>query len=189
METKYIIFAALAVLPFIKISGQKAILEKPQENKELQIEFPATQTEYSITSYKNVDFIKINPILLEAPDLNTEIYISNTNRGVIIISSAETNKALKNFSHTLELNPTYYETFSRQDTTIFLSKNYKKPAFDFTKASSINHDYKNAFNYTVDPRTAISLSKGNYRAINVKEPNGYGQLIYDIIVWFPKGIK
>jgi len=131
----------------------------------------------------------MNPVQLEAAGLHTEIYISNTNQGVIIISSTEANKSIKNFSHTLELNPTYYETFTRHDTTLFLSGNSKNPTFEFTKASSINQDYKNAFNYSIDPRTGVSWSKGNYDDINIKGGKSYGQLLYDIIIWMPKAIK
>lgn len=189
MKTNNIILIGLALLVFTKVYSQSKVADKPRDSKELQITLPETPTEYSISSYKNVDFKKINPMQLEITGIHTEIYISNTNQGVIIISSAEANKALKDFSNILELNPTYYETFSRQDTSIFFSKYTKDPAFDFTKASSINNEYKNAFNYKVDPRTGVSWSKGNYDDLDLKKGNGYGQLIYDIIVWLPKGIK
>lgn len=189
MKKIWIISLALVFLLFNQVICQNTTVLKSGDNKELQINFPEISTEYSISKYKNVDILKINPMHSEAAGLHTEIYISNTNRGVIIISSAEANKALRDFSHTLELNPTYYEAYSRQDTTIFLPGNTKNPAFDFTKASSINNDYKNAFNYTVDPRTGISWSKGNYDEINVKGGKGYGQLLYDMIIWAPKIMK
>jgi hypothetical protein len=153
-------------------------------DKEDQIAWPGNPTEYSITSYKNVDFLKINPLQLESAGQHTEIYVSNTQHGVIIISSAEANDVLKDFSHTLELNPSYYETLTRQDTLIFSTAKPGSPAFDYTKASSINHDYKNAFNYKVDPRTGVSWSKGTYNDLGIG--NGYGQLLYDIILWIPK---
>ncbi len=189
MKNIRILILASVIFLFNQVIGQNTTVPKPGDSKELRINLPETPTEYSISRYKNVDLLKISPMQLQAAGLHTEIYISNTNRGVIIVSSAEANKALRDFSHTLELNPSYYETFSRQDTTIFLSGNSKSPAFDFTKASSINHEYKNAFNYAVDPRTGVSWSKGNYDDINVKGGKGYGQLLYDIIVWLPKGIK
>jgi len=189
MKKIWFISLAFVVFCFKQAIGQNTTVATPADSKGLLISVPETSTEYSISRYKNVDFLKINPMQLEAAGLHTEIYISNTNRGVIIISSAEANNALRDFSHTLELNPTYYEAYSRQDTTIFLSGKAKNPAFDFTKASSINHEYKNAFNYAVDPRTGVSWSKGNYDEINVKGGKGYGQLLYDMIIWAPKVIK
>lgn len=189
METKYVILVGLALLPIIKVFGQIQSIAKPNADKELQITLPEIPTEYSIMSYKNVDFQKINFKQIESAGLHPEIYISNTNQGVVIISSAEANKVLKDFSHTLEINPTYYETFTKQDTTISLSGNNKNSAFNFTKASSINNDYKNAFNYTVDPRTGVSWSKGNYDDLYIKGGKGYGQLLYDLIIWAPKAIK
>ncbi len=189
MKTNIIVIVALILLPSLYVISQNTDVTKPLDNKELQITIPEISTEYSIINYKNVDFLKINPEQLESVGQHTEIYISNTNRGVIIISSAKYDKVLKDFSHTLELNPNYYETSTRQDTTILLSGNNKNPSFDFLKVSSINHDYKNAYNYSVDPRTGISWSKGNYDDINVKGGKGYGQLLYDIIIWMPKAIK
>lgn len=190
MKANTIVFAAVVLLPFSKVIGQNVIVSDTSNRKEIQISIPQTPTEYRITKYKNIDFYKTNPMQLESAGLHTEIYISNTNRGVIIISSTEYDKALKDFSHTLDLNPGYYETITRQDTTIFLSGNNKNATFDFTKVSSINHEYKNAFNYSVDPRTGVSWSKGNYEEINVKGGyGGYGQLLYDLIIWAPKIIK
>lgn len=189
MKTNIIVIVALILLPSICVISQNQDVTKPPDNKELQINAPEISTEYSITNFKNVDFRKMNPVQLEAAGLHTEIYISNTNQGVIIISSTEANKALKDFSHTLEFNPTYYETFTRHDTTILLSGNNKNPQFNFTKASSMNHDYKNAFNNTIDPRTGVSWSKGNYDDINVIGDTFFGQLLYDVIIWLPKGIK
>ena len=122
---------------------------------------------------------------LEAAGLHTEIYISNTNHGVIIISSSEANNALKDFSNTLDLNPTYYESITRQDTNVFFTGNNKKPLFDFTKASSINNNYKNAFNYKVDPRTGVSWKK-SINKLNRKEETFAGQILYDIIIGLPK---
>jgi len=178
--------AAIILFPTLKVLSQNPVIPKSKDPKDLQIIVPETSTEYSITRYKNVDFLKTNPMQLETEGLHTEIYISNTNQGVIIISTTEANKALKDFSQKLELNPTYYETYTRQDTTIFLSGNINNPSFNFIKASSINHDYKNAFNYTVDPRTGVSWSKGNYDDLNVKGGKAYGQLLYDVIIWLPK---
>jgi len=185
MKTITILGLALALLPCIRIIGQNPVNVKTGESKDLQIKAPETYTEYSITSYKNVDFNKTNLLQLEDPGLYTEIYISNTNHGVIIISSTEANKALKDFRNTLDRNPTYYESITRQDTTVFFSGNNKKPYFDFTKASSINNNYKNAFNYTIDPRTGVSWSK-SINKINLKEETFAGQILYDIIIGLPK---
>ena len=189
MKTNIFVTGALLLLPSICVISQNSDVTQPGNKKEIQINAPEISTEYSITNYKNVDFKKMNPIQLQAAGLHTEIYISNTNQGVIIISSTEANNALKDFNHTLELNPTYYETYTRHDTTIFLSGNNKNASFDFTKASSMNHDYKNAFNYRIDPRTGVSWSKGNYDEINVKDGKAYGQLLYDLIIWLPKVSK
>lgn len=188
MKAKSVILIGLTLFLVIKVFDQIQSIAKPYTDKEFQITLPEIPTEYSIISYKNVDFQKINFKLIESAGLHTEIYISNTNQGVIIISSAEANKVLKDFSHTLEINPTYYEKSTKQDTTISLSGNKKNATFNFTKASSINHDYKNAFNYSVDPRTGVSWSKGNYDEINIKG-SGYGQLLYDLIILTPKAIK
>jgi hypothetical protein len=189
MKKVLILIVALQISLCSHLNAQNTVSNKLGDSKGIQLTIPETSTEYSISKYKNVNFQKISPLQLKASGLHTEIYISNTNKGVIIISSAEANKALKDFSHTLELNPTYYETITRQDTTIVFSKNNKNRTFDFTKAASINHDYKNAFNYTVDPRTGVSWSKGNYDDLNLKGEKGYGQLLYDIIIWLPKTIK
>ncbi len=189
MKKVLILIVTSQILLCCTLNAQSAVSSKPVDGKGIQLIIPETSAEYSISSYKNVNLQKISPLQLTASGLHTEIYISNTHLGVIIISSAEANKALKDLSHTLELNPTFYETHTRQDTTIVFSKNAKIPTFDFTRASSINHDYKNAFNYTVDPRTGVSWSKGNYDDLNLKPGMGYGQLLYDIIIWFPKAIK
>jgi hypothetical protein len=189
MKQLLIFKVASLILVCSQLIAQNTVSNKFSDSKGNQFTTPETSTEYSISRYKNVNFQKINPLQLKASGLHTEIYISNTNKGVIIISSAEANKALKDLSHTLELNPTYYETLTSLDTTIVFSKNHKDPAFDFTRASSINHDYKNAFNYKVDPRTGVNWSKGNYDDIVLKGEKGYGQLLYDIIIWLPKAIK
>jgi len=185
MKTIISLVMPLALLLTMSVPGQNPITLKPGESKELQIKAPEKSTEYSITSYKNVDFLKINPQQLEAAGLHTEIYISNTNQGVIIISSTEANNALKDFRNTLDLNPTYYESFTSQDTTVFFSGNNTKPIFDFTKASSINNTYKNAFNYKVDPRTGVSWKKTNSNS-DFKDWTIGGQILYDIIIGLPK---
>jgi hypothetical protein len=51
----------------------------------------------------------------------------------------------------MDLNPNYYETLTRHDTTVIFSENNKKPVFDFNKTAAINNNYKIAFNYKVDP--------------------------------------
>ncbi len=149
-------------------------------DKDDKIIIPENQTLYCIASYKNIDFLKANPFQLEAAGFHPEIYISNTHRGVIIISSAESNDAMKNFRNTLESNPNYYETLTRQDTIVFSPANIHVPALDFTKASSISHDYKNAFNYAVDPRTGISWSKGTHK--DFLQDDVLGKTVYDLII-------
>ena len=184
MKNLKFIFVALAIVILNPVISQNTTITKAQESKDIQLALPASSVDYSITSYKNVDFLKTDPLKLESAGLHTEIYISNTHRGVIIISSSDANKDLKEFSHILELNPSYYETLTRQDTTIFLSGNTKSPDFDFTKASSINNNYINAFNYTVDPRTGISWSKGSHK--DFLQGDVLGKAIYDLIIVLPK---
>ena len=185
MKTIISLVLPVALLLTVSVKGQNQVISRPGESKDLQIKAPEKSTEYSITRYKNVDFLKIDPQQLEASGLHTEIYISNTNQGVIIISSTEENNALKDFSNTLDLNPTYYESFTRQDTTVFFPGNNPKPIFDFTKASSINNMYKNAFNYKVDPRTGISWEKSGSGS-DLKAWTIGGQILYDIIIGLPK---
>jgi hypothetical protein len=96
---------------------------------------------------------------LESAGLQTGIYISSTDWGVIILSSVAVDKASKDFSPTLDLNPNYFETSNWQDTIIFLSG--KKPTFNFSKVSSINLECKNEFNNTIDPQMGVILSKSN----------------------------
>ncbi len=140
--------------------------------------------EYSIVSYKNVNFLKADPFQLESAGLHPEIYISNTHRGVIIISTAETNDALNNFSRTLEQNTNNYESRILQDTLVLLPASNRRQVFDFTKASSINHDYKNAFNYKVDPRTGISWSQSTHK--DFLQEDIFGKIVYDLIIVLPK---
>ena len=172
----------------VKVSQSVVIMNDTTINiipeRNYQIKVPGNPTEYSILSFKNVDLLKTNPKQLEATGLYPEIYISNINHGVVIISTAETNNALRDFSRNLEFNPTFYETLTRQDTTIFSAGSNTNSTFDFAKASSINHEYKNAFNNTVDPRTGVSWSKGTYN--DILSGNGNGRLLYDIIIWLPK---
>lgn len=144
---------------------------------------PGKITEYSIANYKNIDYQKTNPFQLESAGLHPEVYISNTNQGVIIISSAEWNESLKDFNSNLMLNTSYYETFTHHDTTIFSPRDNPEITFDFTKAAFISQDYKNAFNYTADPRTGISWTKSARRE---NLGSGYGQLLYDLIIVLPK---
>jgi len=184
MKTNIFVVVVLILLPSILVIGQNPVTTKPRENKELKITIPETPTEYSIASYKNVDFLKTNPLQLEAAGLHPEIYISNTHRGVIIISTSEANKALKDFRKTLELNPNFYETLTKQDTILFSPGSTQSPALDFTKASSIRHDYKNAFNYTTDPRTGVSWSKGTHK--DFLQDDALGKVLYDLIIIIPK---
>ena len=185
MKAIIIIGIAMALLPSLSVISQNTVIVKPGESQERKIKAPETSTEYSISRYKNVDLNKTNALQLEAADLHTEIYISNTNQGVIIISSTEANNALKDFRNILDLNPTFYESFTRQDTTVFFSGNNKIPIFDFAKASSINNNYKNAFNYKVDPRTGVSWEKSSTK-FNLNDVNFGGQILYDIIIGLPK---
>lgn len=184
MKTNNFIWLALVMLPVIPVFSQNPVTPKPRETKELKLSIPETPAEYSIASYKNVDFLKTNPLQLEAAGLHPEIYISNTHRGVIIISTSESNKALKDFRKTLELNPNYYETLTRQDTILFSPGSSQSPTLDFTKASSIRHDYKNAFNYTTDPRTGVSWSKGSHK--DFLQDDALGKVLYDLIIIIPK---
>ncbi len=153
-------------------------------DEKLQIANPGFPTEYSISSYKNVDYLKTNPQQLEAAGLHPQIYISNTHKGVIIISSAESNETLKNFNKTLELNPTYFESLTRQDTIIFAPADNQKQEFDFTKASFITKDYKNAFNNTVDPRTGVFWSQGIHK--DFIHNDILSKELYDLIIVLPK---
>lgn len=184
MKKNSIILATLIIVPFIRGICQNPVISNPPESKKVQITIPETSTEYSIASYKNVDFLKTDPLQLEAAGLHPEIYISNTHRGVIIISSAESNNALENFRKTLELNPAYYETLTRQDTSVLVSGSTKNMSFDFTKASSIKHDYKNAFNYAVDSPTSVSWTKGTHK--DILHNDAHGKVVYDLIIVIPK---
>jgi UDP-N-acetyl-D-mannosaminuronic acid transferase (WecB/TagA/CpsF family) len=185
MKTIISIMIQVALILSVRVIGQNSVNLKTVESKNLQIKAPETSTGYIITSYKNVDFSKTNPMQLEAAGLHTEIYISNTNLGVIIISSSEANNALRDFSNTLDLNPALYESVIRQDTTVFFTGNNNKTYFDFAKASSLKNNYKNAFNYTADPRTGVSWKK-SYDKANLKKETFAGQILYDIIIGLPK---
>jgi hypothetical protein len=57
--------------------------------------------------------------------------------------------------------------------------------FDFNKTAAINNNYKIAFNYKVDPWTGVSWKKSS-SALNSKENNFTGQILYDIIIGLPK---
>lgn len=187
MKTISFFLVATVILLSDTVIGQNSTLKKTRDGKDIQLALPESSVDYSIISYKNVDFLKTDPLKLEAAGLHTEIYISNTHRGVIIISSSDANKTLKDYSRTLELNPSFYETLTRQDTTIFPSGNNKSLDFDFTKASSINHDYINAFNYTIDPSTGVSWSKGTHK--DFLQGDVLGKTVYDLIIVLPKTKK
>ena len=146
MKRTHIVLVALVLLPFCLAISQNPVVTKPKDSKELQITVPESPTEYSIEKYKNVDYLKTNPLQLESAGLHPEIYISNTKQGVIIIYTSDSNNMLKDFSKILEQHPAYYETHTRQDTLVF-SKASTDQTLDFTKASSISHEYNNAFNY------------------------------------------
>ena len=121
---------------------------------------PEVSKEYSISRYKNIDFLKINPLQLDALGLHSEIYISNTPQGVIIISLTEPyNNLLTDYYSILEASTTFYNTDPSNDTLVISTDDYNSPVFDFTRASRLRQDYKNAYNYSVDPRTRISVSR------------------------------
>ena len=181
------VLVALILLSFIRANSQDTVPPKIQDTKKIQLSVPETSTEYSITSYKNVDFLKTDPLKLEAAGLHPEIYISNTHRGVIIISTTEANKTLKDFSHTLELNPNYFETYTRQDTIVFSPENKLSQPLDFTKASSIRYEYQNAFNYFPEPGTGMRWSKGTHKDFLPDDPNN--KAVYDLIIVLPKTKK
>ena len=153
-------------------------------DQDFQLLNPEVSKEYSISRYKNIDFMKVNPLQLDAMGLHSEVYISNTHQGVIIISSAEPNNALTNYNNCLLVNPGCYSTYSRRDTLIHLKGVYSNQVFDFTRASSLRQDYKNAYNYSVDPRTGISWSKTSNDIF--KQDWGLGQGLYDLIIVLPK---
>ena len=184
MKKKPIMLVVLILIPYIMVVGQNPVIPSPRESKDHQLTIPANYTEYSIVSYKNVDFLKTNPLQLETAELHPEIYISNTHRGVIIICTSESNNALMDFSKTLELHPNYYETLTRQDTIVFAPGNAKSESIDFTKASSIRHGYTNAFHYTADPRTGIYWSKGSHK--DFLQNDALGKVVYDLIIVIPK---
>lgn len=184
MKKTAIILPAIIFFQCIQLLGQNPVISNSRESEVQKITLPQNPTEYSIASYKNVDYLKTNPLQMEKAGLHPEIYISNTHRGVIIIYTEESNKALKDFSKSLELNPTYYETLTRQDTLVFSPGGAKSAALDFTKASSIRHDYSNAFNYQVDPGTGINWHKGSHK--DFLQNDAHGKVVYDLIIVIPK---
>jgi hypothetical protein len=149
-----------------------------------QILMPDNTLEYNISNYKNIDLLKTNPFQLETAGLSAEVYISNTQQGVIVITSSVPNDVLRDYNSILRLNPNLYDFYSNHDTLVFNAAQSSNNSFDFTKASTIRHDYLNAFNYTVDPRTGISWSKTNNDIF--KQNWGLGSLIYDLIIVAPK---
>lgn len=155
-------------------------------DQDFRIINPDVTKEYSINRYKNIALLKVNPLQLDAMGLHSEIYISNTNQGVIIISSAEPNNTLTSYNNSLQANPYYYNTYSRRDTLVISKGAYNNPVFDFTKASSLRQDYKNAYNYSIDPRTGVSWSKTSNDIF--KQDWGLGQGLYDLIIVLPKAL-
>lgn len=193
----------LSVIPWIGLSGQNSNITTGGLNnsqnvslkndtvlnfvldQDYQLMPPGNPIEYSISSYKNIDFLKIDPFKLESPGMHSEIYVSNTHHGVIIISSAEPNNKLSDYNKLLQVNPGFYETYTRRDTLVVSPDKYNKPVFDFTRASALRQDYKNAYNYSVDPRTGISWSKTNQKDV-FKTDWGLGRELYDLIIVMPK---
>jgi len=183
------IFISLWLLAFSGFNltiGQNVVVTKPLDKKDTKIVAPATLAEYSIASYKNVDYLKLSPNLFENAGLHSEVYISSTHLGVIIICSAESNDALKDFRKMLETNPDFYERSSRQDTLMLLPESNQR-VMDFTKASSISNTYTNAFNFTPDARTGISWSKGTHT--DIISNNAFGKVVYDLIIVISKPSK
>jgi hypothetical protein len=180
MKTIHFILWTFLICPTIVVHSQSAVLPNTSEKKVVKLTLPENSTQYSIVNYKNIDFLKTNPLQLEKAGLHPEVYVSNTNHGVIIICTEESNEALKNLSKSLEINPNYYEKLTRQDTLVLSAGSKKSPTLDFTKASSINQEYKNAFNYKVDPRTGVSWSKISRQQDRLKE-DMFGKIVYDLI--------
>ena len=179
MKTNHFILWALLLCQFFEAHAQNPVVSKNHDGKEVKLNLPKTSTKYSIVNFKNIDFLKTNPLQLEKAGLHPEVYISNTNQGVIIIYTEASNNALKAYSKSLEINPSYYEKLSMQDTTVFSTTSNKSP-LDFTKASSINQEYKNAFNYKVDPNSGVSWSKISKQQDRLKE-DMFGKVVYDLI--------
>jgi hypothetical protein len=196
MKKNAFIIIALAVNTCMLVNAQNTVTAQGHKNAQAHKATPdsvfkdghriitGNVAEYSIVSYKNVNFLKADPFELESAGLHPEIYISNTHRGVIIISTSETNDALNNFSRTLELNTNNYESRILQDTLVLLPASNSSQIFDFTKASSINHDYKNAFNYKVDPRTGVNWSQSTHK--DFLQEDILGKIVYDLIIVLPK---
>jgi len=180
-KTHFVLVSMLLFFCCLAI-GQNPVYTKPKDSKDLQITAPESPTEYSIEKYKNVDYLKTNPFELESAGLHPEIYISNTNQGVIIIYTSDSNNKLNDFSKILEQHPAYYEAHTRQDTVVFSKSNTE--ALDFTKASTISHEYNNAFNYTVDPRTGVSWRKGTHK--DFLQGDLLNKNVYDLIIVLPK---
>jgi hypothetical protein len=183
MKRTHFVFVSVLLFPCCLAIGQNPVISKPKDSKELQLTVPESPTEYSIEKYKNVDYLKTNPFQLESAGLHPEIYISNTKQGVIIIYTSDSNNMVNDFSKILEQHPTYYETHTRQDTLVF-SKASTDQALDFTKASSISHEYNNAFNITVDPRTGTSWRKGTHK--DFLQGDLLNKNVYDLIIVLPK---
>jgi len=186
MKKIFFLLWLLAFLGFNLAIGQNVVVTKPLDKKDTKIIAPEAFAEYSIASYKNVDYLKLNPNLFENAGLHSDVYISNTQHGVIIISSSESNDALKDFREILETNPGFYERSSRQDTLVFLPESNQR-VMDFTKASSITNTYTNAFNHTPDVRTGISWSKGTHTDFISKD--AFGKVVYDLIIVISKPAK
>jgi hypothetical protein len=202
MNRSLIVLLAMPLVFYSTVKGQNNTVGNPKELKgqiyNIQSDtvltvsseiagkliIPEIPTEYTITGYKNVDFAKTDPFQLETAGLHPEVYISNTHHGVIIIISEETNGALKDFRKKLEINPNYFETLTRQDTLIFPPCKSNDTGFDFTKVSSISHNYKNAFNYAVDPHTGVSWSKGSHK--DFLQDDALGKVVYDLIIVISK---
>lgn len=205
MKKSGFILFILSFLPWIGLSGQNSnnsegglnnsqnVLLKNDTvltfvlDQDYQLMPPGNTIEYSISSYKNFDILKADPFKLESAGMHSEIYVSNTHHGVIIISSAEPNATLSDYNRILQVNPGFYETYSRRDTLVVSPEIYNKPVFDFTSASALRQDYKNAYNYSVDPRTGISWSKTSNRDF-LKTDWGLGQGLYDLIIVLPKAL-
>lgn len=174
----------MAVCTSNLVSGQNLVNPKPSDKTEFKIDVPESATKFSIASYKNVNFQKINTLQLESVGLHPEIYISNTKQGVIIITTTEADNTLKDFCKKLESNPGNFENLMKRDTIVFSSESNKSPSFDFFKASAIKNDYRNAFNYPVGPGSGILWNKLSNDSFTGN--TGLGRELYDLIIVLQK---
>jgi hypothetical protein len=78
MKNKYFILMSLILFAFGLAQGQDTIVPKPGESREFQITVPETSTVYGISRYKNLDFLKTNPMQLKMAGVHTQPLIVNS---------------------------------------------------------------------------------------------------------------